>query len=126
MRALQQRQPFASLLLWLLLLDSLSIGLGAPRSAKVEGISEGKSIGDLSHGLEGLLAEGDGSELRWEEQQQQSPSEGWSPKLGSRLQRCIATINRWTDYCNNQEIIVSDYWLSQKHRKIIGPDCLEK
>ena len=23
-----------------------------------------------------------------------------------RLQRCIATINRWTDYCNNREIIV--------------------
>ena len=22
------------------------------------------------------------------------------------LQRCIATINRWTDYCNNREIIV--------------------
>ena len=43
-----------------------------------------------------------------------------------RLQRCIATINRWTDYCNNHEIIVSDYWLSQKHRKIIGPDGLEK
>ena len=39
-----------------------------------------------------------------------------------RLQRCIATINRWTDYCNNREIIVSDYWLSQKHRQIIGPD----
>ena len=47
-------------------------------------------------------------------------------KLPSRLQRCIATINRWTDYCNNHEIIVSDYWLSQKHRKIIGPDGLEK
>ena len=31
-----------------------------------------------------------------------------------RLQRCIATINRWTDYCNNREIIVSDFWLSQK------------
>ena len=44
----------------------------------------------------------------------------------SRLQRCITTINRWTDYCNNREIIVSDYWLSQKHRKIIGPDGLEK
>ena len=44
----------------------------------------------------------------------------------ARLQRCIATINRWTDYCNNREIIVSDYWLSQKHRKIIGPDGLEK
>ena len=44
----------------------------------------------------------------------------------NRLQRCIATINRWTDYCNNREIIVSDYWLSQKHRKIIGPDGLEK
>ena len=44
----------------------------------------------------------------------------------SRLQRCIATINRWTDYCNNHEIIVCDYWLSQKHRKIIGPDGLEK
>ena len=43
-----------------------------------------------------------------------------------RLRRCIATINRWTDYCNNREIIVSDYWLSQKHRKIIGPDGLEK
>ena len=28
--------------------------------------------------------------------------------------------------CNNREIIVSDYWLSQKHRKIIGPDGLEK
>ena len=41
---------------------------------------------------------------------------------GIRLQRCIATINRWTDYCNNREIIVSDYWLSQKHRKIIDPD----
>ena len=23
----------------------------------------------------------------------------------SRLRRCIATINRWTDYCNNREII---------------------
>ena len=44
----------------------------------------------------------------------------------TRLQRCIATINHWTDYCNNHEIIVSDYWLSQKHRKIIGPDGLEK
>ena len=44
----------------------------------------------------------------------------------SRLQRCIATINRWTDYFNNHEIIVSDYWLSQKHRKIIGPDGLEE
>ena len=43
-----------------------------------------------------------------------------------RLRRCIATINRWTNYCNNREIIVSDYWLSQKHRKIIGPDGLEK
>ena len=46
--------------------------------------------------------------------------------LHHRLQRCIATINRWTDYRNNHEIIVSDYWLSQKHRKIIGPDGLEK
>ena len=26
--------------------------------------------------------------------------------LENRLQRCIATINRWTDYCNNREIIV--------------------
>ena len=43
-----------------------------------------------------------------------------------RLRRCIATINRWTDYCINREIIASDYWLSQKHRKIIGPDGLEK
>ena len=34
--------------------------------------------------------------------------------------------HRWTDYCNNHEITVSDYWLSQKHRKIIGPDGLEK
>ena len=32
------------------------------------------------------------------------------------LQRCIAMINRWTDYCNNREIIVSDYWLSQNNR----------
>ena len=24
----------------------------------------------------------------------------------NRLRRCIATINRWTDYCNNREIIV--------------------
>ena len=23
-----------------------------------------------------------------------------------RLRRCIATINRWTDYCNNREIII--------------------
>ena len=46
--------------------------------------------------------------------------------LPFRLQRCIATINRWTDYCNNREIIVSNYWLSQKHRKIIGPDSLKK
>ena len=37
-----------------------------------------------------------------------------TPKLLDRLQRCIATINRWTDYCNNREIIVSNYWLSQK------------
>ena len=44
----------------------------------------------------------------------------------TRLRQGIATINRWTDYCNNREIIVSDYWLSQKHRKIIGPDGLEK
>ena len=43
-----------------------------------------------------------------------------------RLRRCIATINRWTDYCNNHEIIISNYWLSQKHRKIIGPDGSEK
>ena len=47
-------------------------------------------------------------------------------KLLNRLQRCIATIKCWTDYCNNREIIVSDNWLSQKHRKIIGPDGLEK
>ena len=26
--------------------------------------------------------------------------------LRVRLRRCIATINRWTDYCNNREIIV--------------------
>ena len=44
----------------------------------------------------------------------------------NRLQRCIATINRSTDYCNNHEIIISDYWLSQKHQKIIGPDGLKK
>ena len=27
-------------------------------------------------------------------------------KVNNRLRRCIATINRWTDYCNNREIIV--------------------
>ena len=43
-----------------------------------------------------------------------------------RLQRCIATINLWTDYCNNREIIVSGYWLYQKHRKIIGPYTFKK
>ena len=31
-----------------------------------------------------------------------------TPKLLDRLQRCIATINRWTDCCNNREIIVSN------------------
>ena len=29
-----------------------------------------------------------------------------SVKNHDRLQRCIAMINRWTDYCNNREIIV--------------------
>ena len=29
-----------------------------------------------------------------------------SLSIGYRLRRCIATINRWTDYCNNREIIV--------------------
>ena len=28
-----------------------------------------------------------------------------SSKFPSRLRRCIATINCWTDYCNNREII---------------------
>ena len=41
-----------------------------------------------------------------------------------RLQRCIATINRWTDYCNNREIIVIS--CLKKHRKIIGYDSLKK
>ena len=27
-------------------------------------------------------------------------------KTDCRLRRCIATINRWTDYCNNREIII--------------------
>ena len=31
---------------------------------------------------------------------------GRLPRLASRLRRCIATINRWTDYCNNREIII--------------------
>ena len=74
-------RPLLSLLLWQVLLDFLSIGLGAPRSAEVEGISKGRSIGDLSHGLEGLLDEGDGSELGWEDQQ----SEAWSTKLGRKV-----------------------------------------
>ena len=26
--------------------------------------------------------------------------------VNNRLRRCIATINRWTDYCINREIIV--------------------
>ena len=34
------------------------------------------------------------------------PSIHKSVLFGSRLRRCIATINRWTDYCNNREIIV--------------------
>ena len=42
--------------------------------------------------------------------------------LLSRLQRCIATINRWTDYFNNH----CYYWVSQKHRKIIDPNGLRK
>ena len=88
MGVLLHRQSFVSLLLlWQVLLDSLSIGLGAPWSGKVEGISEGRSIGDLSHGLEGLLDEGDGSELGWEDQQSQS--EAWSTKLGRRVSEVV-------------------------------------
>ena len=51
----------------------------------------------------------------------------WRTGVGnSQVRLDFATINCWTDYCNNREIIVSNYWLSQKHRKIIGPDGLEK
>ena len=55
---------------------------------------------------------------------------GWEI-IGGRLQRCIATIASvdrllTTNYWPPSEIIVSDYWLSQKHCKFIGPDGLKK
>ena len=57
-------------------------------SAEVEQTSGAKSIGDLSHGLEGLLDEGDGSEIGWKYQQSQSEA-SWSTKLGRQVSEVV-------------------------------------
>ena len=83
MRALLYKHPMIShLLLWHILFDSVNIGLARPKGVEVK--QDGRHHRDLSHGLEGLLDEGDGSEIRRKDQRSEAAS-----KLGRRVSEVI-------------------------------------